>query len=398
MAVTLAALFLNAFFRTLRVEGRRSRAQLELAKTLSLSEWIAQAGAFQETLRGTPKTSWEYFANVARYNSLNDSELKAMKHLAVDGKLLEEDSEVEKAKLLFNLLRYDFDGPNSYVTRSTRRHFLVGTPEWEAASKDYTAKGNDPLHRPHVTVPGDGTLSRWWILFYVAGMILIIPYNCIELRRRKMKIFAEVAGNPVFPLSILFWPSSLFLYPKDETPAEQLVRARRWATLVLSSSISCFAGTGKICEKKETAPQYQPYDRILDHFAFSSLTLSDYVGDDGGVFHPATVQQSSVAASLPCGIYLKWWNSIPLGDRDLSPNHGRENDYSAGWTFPAHRFLLDANAAYIDVSPQTQWLRGDVFQAQLLMARTFKLTSGAMLQPYILLRGDAAVRGSKPIG
>jgi len=178
---------------------------------------------------------------------------------------------------------------------------------------------------------------------------------------------------------------------------EQLRRAKRWAGLVLCSAMSCFAGTGKICEKPQRAPQHQKYEGLVRGYSFSSATFNNYLGLDGAVFHPGAVQQSSATVNLACGFFGSLWASEPITGRSIKPNFGREYDITAGWGGSAGKFNLSGGATYFAVSPIGRVLAGDLLQLDVMVSRSIPIRKKA-ITPYIWLRDVRPFKDGVPIG
>ena len=275
--------------------------------------------------------------------------------------------------------------------------------EFNAAQDDLRASGMDPIQQPSVET-GIDTIW-WWLLFQLlpAGLLMPIHYM-VQLRKRGARIDLEVFLKlPVFVFWCIFWEIGLFRYPHKVNPIDQLRRARQWAMLVLSSSLSCscFGATGKVCEShREQAPQYQPYKGFWPHFTFTTGIWNDYLGVDDAVFHPAPVIQSSITISLPCGFYFNVWNSEPLGERGLNPNFGREFDGTGGWADPNifAGISMDVSATALDASPIDKVPRGDVLLLSLRSGRRFILGKRLSTEPHVFMREAMPLRGGKPAG
>jgi len=266
------------------------------------------------------------------------------------------------------------------------------------AHEAFEASGRDPLRNPRFFPVDASGMWYWWAMFHLIGMVLVPIHYCIQLHRNKLGIFKEVVGNPAFPLAVMFWEVGVFRYPFKVSPAQQLRRARQWGALVFSTALSCFAGTGKVCEEREHAPQYQKYQGPFVKWSFTTAMVSDYLGLDGAVFHPGAVQQSGVTAKFTGGFYATVSNSVPIGARNLNPNYGNEIDVAAGWSGSIRGNTIDASITYLDVVPLHTSPRGDVIQFSERVSRTLPLGKRSTIGPYVWLRQAIPVRGPTPVG
>jgi hypothetical protein len=395
MVVALVALLGNAIIQSMIVENRKDKVVLESNETLTAEQCLTRFDELLKRYEHKPVTAKEYYVTLRQGYLLEGSVSKALEHTP---SIWRRSPNIDFRAI--DRLRYlQLDIPRGQNEYAQYLPALMGTPEQEKALQEYEASGSDPLHRQGFSVLGAERIFLWWLLFQVGAMPLVFIHFCIQLRQRGNKIFHDVFGNPAFPFWLIFWEVGLFRYPMKVSPSEQLLRARRWATLVLSSALSCFAGTGKVCEEKqEQSPQHQKYDGAWSPFTFSTLTLSNYVGLDGGVFFPAPVQQSNVTVALPCGAYANWFDSEPLSHRSLRPNFGREMDYTFGWSRTFHGYNVNANANYVNVFPLTKMLHGDVFQFNERLTKNIPLGKQNAIAPYLLLRQVVPAHGATPVG
>jgi len=383
--IAIAFLFANGFFTTISDINLKNKDELNRYETISRNECVNRRTALKRDMAVVPKTAHEYYAVLGRAYALIGSAQKIMDNgMSNDGRFF------DLIRSIPVELQQDVNDYSRYLAP------FGGGAEQERALEEFNASGQNPIMQPPAR--GNTYLAFSWLLFHFVSMPFIFIHYAIRLRKQKCSVWMEVCGNPAFPVWLFLWEIGLFRYPHKVSPLAQLAKARRWATLVLSSALSCFAGTGKVCEQKESAPQHQQYTGAWRHLSFSSGVFSDYLGLDGAVFHPAPVIQSSITASLPCGFYLNLWDSEPLGRRGIVPNFGRENDYTFGWASHVRGISFDASTTYINVVPLTQLPRGDVLLLTLRTGRALKFGKGFSAEPHVLLRQALPVRGSTPNG
>jgi hypothetical protein len=265
----------------------------------------------------------------------------------------------------------------------------------EKARSDFEATGTSPINSP---IPDDyASIAIWWTLFHFGAMPFVVVHNGVQLRKNDCSIWMEVCGNPAFSFWLMFWEIGIFRYPIKVSPLEQWRRCRRWAGLVLCSSISCFAGTGKMCEKPQRAAQHQKYEGLVRGFSLSTATLNSYLGLDGAVFHPGVVQQSSVTANFACGFFGGVWASEPITRRDINPNFGRELDLSFGWSGTISGLSVSGGGTYFAVSPLRRAPAGDLLQTDIMVSKAIP-AGKTTLKPYLWIRNVSPLRNGVPHG
>ncbi len=396
MSAVIAVLLINAFSWTALHWSNQEDAYVSAYETLTYAQCGDRFLALQKEMQSTPRTPTEYYATLGRAYGLIGSARKAMRNGADETSRYVIDS---LGVRYMDIVRTIPDLVQQWITPySNHGMSFQNDPDGLAqAIKVFDASGNNPARRPPVNVPM-GNLALWWFLFQVAPMPFVFVHYAIQIRRRGMSVRLEVLGNPMFPIWLLLWEVGLFRYPVEISPLAQFRRAQKWAVLVLGSSLSCFAGTGKICEKREVAPQHQKYGGKLVNWSFATTTVSNYAGFNGANFFPGVDQQSSVKAQLPCGFYLSAFDAEPLSDRGLRPNFGRELDATAGWGGNVHGVTVDANATYQNVFPVTTAPRGDMVQLSERVSKTFALGTATTITPHLWFREAMPVRGPTPKG
>jgi hypothetical protein len=161
------------------------------------------------------------------------------------------------------------------------------------------------------------------------------------------------------------------------------------------------AGSGLGCAARQSkaapgsTPTTQPQRWRVD---FSTSSLPKYLGSNGGIFHDAGVQQSSLTVShRRTGAYGKVFMSLPLGDREAAPNYGRETDLMVGWNVRLRRLGLTGEANYIDVSPAGRH-RGNAVQLAGTASTSIPLNDGLTLAPYSAVKFIFPTSGTFPDG
>jgi hypothetical protein len=391
MVLAIVILFGNAAARSARVEQRREAANIERYETLSYHECAERYHEMVKVLGGRPKTWSEYFATLHRMDMLVGAAQKAMKH-SVPAFGTAEWRDADIVRSIPVEIRPWWQGYERYVNA------LDKASDWKTTYDAYVAAGFDPLRRPRVPDSGSDQLLFWWLMFQFGATPLVAIHYAIQMRNRGMSVWLEICCNPAFPFWLFFWEIGLFRYPMKTSPLAQLRRAQRFATVVLSSTLSCFAGTGKVCEKRERAPQHQRYNRSLVRWSFSTTTMSNYVGLDGGLFFPGVDQWTTITAKLPHGIYLSFFDAEPITQRGLRPNYGWEMDGIIGWSGEHAGYSFDFNGTYLNAFPLRQIPRGDVVQFSEKVGRKFAVGKRSDITPYVWLRQAIPVRGPTPVG
>ena len=392
MALAAVILFGNALRRSINVESRKEAIRTEQFETLSDHECVLRYNALLKVLGGRPATWGEYFATLHRMDMVVGAAQKAMKRhpsLAVGSPGWRDVDIVRSIPVEIRPWATEYERYTNGLDK---------TSDWKTAYDRYVASGFDPLRQPPVSVPGSERLVFWWLVFYFGMMPLIGIHYAIQIKQRGMSVWLEVCANPAFPLWVALWPIGLFRYPMKTSPMAQLRRARQWATLVFCSSLSCFAGTGKVCEKREQAPQHQRYDKPFVAWSFSTVTMSNYVGLDGGLFFPGVNQWTTVTAKFPCGVYVSFFDAEPVTHRSLRPSFGFEMDGIIGWSGERAGYSIDLNATYLNAFPLRQIPRGDVIQLSEKIGRKLSLGEKSDVTPYVWMRQAFPVRGPTPVG
>lgn len=322
----------------------------------------------------------EYFDVLARIERLKNACYIAQKE--------EKEETTPSARWMFlKLNRLE----NDFAVRLPRS--VATSEQFRIASEGYRSDPRNPLSRPTRLHPW---AAAAWFLFYFGSMPFVIAHYFVRLREMKCRLLLEAFTNWQFPLWVAMWPIGLFRYPKAIDPRTQLMlawqRMYRFVTLLLGSILTFCAAAPRV-NAQEDDPETRANHTL--HLDISTLTLPQYLGLNGGIFHPAPVQQTSVTVSLPKGFYVGVRNSVPLGDRQRSPNFGYELDYSAGWNGKFHGFNLNGDVTYIDVFPLGR-IRGDVLQLSWKVSHAVALTKHHSLEPFVWIRCAMPTRGTTP--
>jgi hypothetical protein len=260
--------------------------------------------------------------------------------------------------------------------------------------------GNDPnglmRHTTNRPFHQDPRATLLWCLFYFGSVIFTVVHFSIQLRDMGCKVWPEIVSNWKFSLWSVVWVVGLFKYPREIDPTEQMklawLRVYRFATLVLSSSITFFAAVQTAAAQKDDGSNSKQNHTL--HVDISTLTFPRYLGGNGAIFHEAPVQQTNVFISLPRGFYADVWNSIPFADF-RNPNFGFEIDGTVGWSGKAKGIKLTTELGYVNATPLGQF-RGDVFKTSGMVSRNFAVAKSGALEPYFLAERFAPVKGIAP--
>ncbi len=265
---------------------------------------------------------------------------------------------------------------NQYIAKAQQS--LAG--DWKAIDAAKTRAGIDAFSYNHA-LPPDPMLGWSWLLFYLVGMFLAFGHFMIRLDQMGGAWWLSTSDVRLY-FWLAAWPAGVFRYPMAVDVKQQLVRARRFAAFVLSSALPLFASAcaGKQVKTEPTSKRKSaPYALRVDA---STSTLNTYMGANGGIFHPAPVQQSVMTASLPRGFYIGAWHSAPIGQRDLVPNFAREIDALAGWGGKTGPFAINIDSAFVAVTPLAQY-SGDVMQTVERIGHEFDIRHSQTLTPYL---------------
>lgn len=375
MICTMLCLFGAALFFLCDGETMDTSLYLPMAPELRTAEFEALKVAVVKPV----SQAQEYFDVLSRINRLSNA-----CHIA---------EEREKGKTAFaargmvldlNFLEREFVGRLSAN--------IAESEQFRMASTAYRDSPMHPLSRPFHPNPWAGVA---WFLFYFGSIPFVMAHYFIRLRAMECRPWLEALTNWKFPLWVLLWPIGFFRYPRETSVKEQLVRAYRLAVFVLSSVLACFTVAVKQVSAQEKDDSGATSQGKTLHLDFSTITWPKYLGSNGGVFHPAPVQQTSLSFPLPKGFYAAVWNSVPLGDRHASPNFGYELDFSAGWNGKVKWLKLSGDVTYVGVTPLRR-IRGDVLQISGRAGHEFALTKRQSVEPFVWVRGVLPVRGSAP--
>jgi hypothetical protein len=277
---------------------------------------------------------------------------------------------------------------NQYVHK-----VLPHLPQGEPFEQARDAAGYSSQALRERNAPVDPRAPFAWAMFYFAGLGFTFVHFALRIRALDGIWWMAALSDWRFPFWLMCFPVGLFKYPRAVDVKLQLVRAYRFAALVLTSCLS-FAAAGCAGKRVKTEPDLPADAAKTWRIDADTVTWPNYLGLDGAVFHPGPVQQSSVTISLPRGFYLGAWNSVPLGDTLASPNFGHETDVSAGWNGSWLGLDWNTDATWIGVTPLAQY-RGDVMQFSVRASRGFRIR-GQTLAPFLWVRYATPVQGDTP--
>ncbi len=392
IVLAIASLFLNAFSRSMVVQHRLEVARIERFPVMTYHQCAEEYHALLKMLAGRP-THWrEYFQALQRADMLVGSAQKAIQ----DGARVpvwDESRDVVITRGIPVEIRPWLNEYANYV--NTWDH----AAEWKVAYDEYLASGFATLHEPNQHIPGEEYLSYWWLIFHFGSAPFVFIHYAIRIRQQGGSVWLRVCSDPLFPFAVLLWEIGMFIFPKVVDPMVELRRAQRFGMLVLSSALSCFAGSGKPCEKPERAPQHQKYKGgWMPKLAFSTQTISNYIGFDGASFFPGVDQWTTITATFPCGFSVSFFDAEPITRRGLRPNFGRETDLIVGWSGKIRGNVLELSTTYLNTFPISQVPRGDVIQFSERVSRMFAVNKRTTIGPHVWLRQAIPVRGPTPIG
>lgn len=282
-----------------------------------------------------------------------------------------------------------------------RQQYMEGNKEFLSDySPDIHARMLASAGYPDNGIRGFTHASPWtpwlWLGAYCSMFFFALGHF-----RIKMK---DIGGRPWLMVSDWrFWvwlaacPVGVFRYPKPVDVVGQVKRAYRFITFLFSSilTMGVAACAGKpVNTNPEQRRRNAPWALHVDA---ATSTLPYYLGADGGVFHPAPVQQSLVTVSAPSGVYTGVWNSLPLGGLNLNPNYGYEVDLFGGWGGKVHGFNLNQDVNYTAVVPLSKET-GDVWLFTTDLGRSFKFGHGMTVTPQFRYRLAVPAVGESPPG
>lgn len=234
-----------------------------------------------------------------------------------------------------------------------------------------------------------------WLLTYLAGTLLSGCRFLIRLSELNASALLELA-YPRFWLWVLLWPVGLFRYPKAIQLKEQLRRVLEFASLLVSSSLSVFAGgVAKAADKPDGSKRQTASRGFRLHGNVTSKSLSQYLGLDGATFYGQPVQQSVLTVQLPKGLFAGVWSSTALNSRPFGSGFGSEVDYFVGWSGRVRKFDVSTSFVYLDVFPLLKLPRGDVMNATLTVSKSLK-AGRQTVTPFIHTWWAWPARGREP--
>jgi len=92
-----------------------------------------------------------------------------------------------------------------------------------------------------------------------------------------------------------------------------------------------------------SAPVVQEEESAKTSIVFNTALRKAYVGLQGGMYHPAMVQQSDLTVTLPSGLYFSVWGST---DFTTEKNYGKEADAIVGFSYTVGSVDIDVNQQY----------------------------------------------------
>ena len=236
----------------------------------------------------------------------------------------------------------------------------------------------------------------WWGSWYIFISRL---FACIHymLKHRTLGNSSVLAFFDFrFPRAVLGFEYYVWKYPVQISPVEQFKRAYQLATVLLGTFLSWSIGVASVFAQSKAPKEESKPDPQVWFLSGSSLVNSKYVGMDGAVFHPGEVLQSEITLIHKNGIWIDFWDSIPLTKRNVHPNYGSEQDYTIGYAKSIGDFKLNTFAMYVNVVPLLSLPRGDVLHLSGKISRDAKLSAKQTMTPYVQLHTLLPARGSTP--
>lgn len=331
---------------------------------------------------GTDVTPEKYFRVIARFGRLEDAIHRAELEEPLKSRGSREPSD-DQVSLRFI--------QNDYVN-ATNNQMINRANTQERIDKARSDSGVQTIDNSHI-MPGDPLTPKSWALVYFAG--LLFAFGHFYIRNKNMGGNFLLISDLRFWLWSIAWLPGVFRYPTPIDIRYQLQRARRFVTFIIST---CLPLTAAACAGKKV--KTEPDERRADaahtlRLNASTTTWPKYVGVNGAVFHASSVQQTTVNLSFPRGLYAGVWDSVPLGDRGLEPNFGREIDFFGGWNGQIHGFNLNTQALYVGVTPIIRY-RGDVLVLSTTVSRDLRLGHNQVLGPYLWLAYNMPTVGDRP--
>jgi len=134
-------------------------------------------------------------------------------------------------------------------------------------------------------------------------------------------------------------------------------------------------------------------------FMLSTEISSQYMGDNGAVFHNQPVLQTELSIAFPKfeGGYFKLRQSMGLDGTGLSSDYGDELDYTLGWTGKKRGIDLDVGVAYLDLWDLLKGPKGDMLLVYLELSKELKfqipLTVYVKIEDFLSPTGDRSWQG-----
>lgn len=152
-----------------------------------------------------------------------------------------------------------------------QKYFLkFGYQKLGDATRNYLEK--NPLPSPSPT-----DLSKAWKYLergYWHSLPIIAVFFIARIYSQGLSFLLEIVTFYRLILAIVFWPIGLFVYPNMDA-TKQLVKALRFITLILGSSLSCFAAGGTAKKPENT----QKKEKTNSSQTANNLSLSHIVVD-----------------------------------------------------------------------------------------------------------------------
>ncbi len=252
---------------------------------------------------------------------------------------------------------------------------------------------NRELHY-RIKTPTDPLTPLSWWMAYCALLALTFGHFVIRIEALGGTWWLAAISDWRFSFWLTLCPFGIFKYPTSVDVKSQLIRAYRFATLVLGGALT-FAAAGCAGKRVKTGPDEKRVDDSKSWtITADTVTWPKYLGGDGAIFHPGPVQQSSVTAARKNGVYVSLWNSMPVGGPALSPNYGREIDFSGGWNGKVGNVNVGLDETMIDVTPLGKY-RGNVGQFTAVVTKPFEI-GGQNFVPSFTFRYAHPTLGETP--
>ncbi|MBI4992308.1 MAG: hypothetical protein HZB99_03750 [Candidatus Harrisonbacteria bacterium] len=143
-----------------------------------------------------------------------------------------------------------------------------------------------------------------------------------------------------------------------------------------------------------------PKDVNAENPSFTLYTgaYSNYLLDNGMVFHNDPVLQSELMINLPKGFYLDMWHSIGMDGSGPSSGLDDELDYTAGWKGDIKGLTLNIGILYMDIVDILNVPRGDVVLPYAEAGKVLSLTETQILNPFAKVQPAISAKGDYPKG